>query len=91
MQQEHEELEKHVQIVTVNVSKFEKSLQDVQDLVEVLEISSPVLLDKNGDVFRKYLLRGIPATFLIDSEGKIISKKLGLIGPEFLQEVKKIK
>lgn len=90
MQREHEELQKYVQVVTVNVTKFEKSLEDAKDLVEVLQISSPVLLDKDGAVYNKYLLRGIPATLAIDSKGKIVFKKLGLLEPEFLEEVKKI-
>ena len=79
-----------MQVVTVNVTKFEKSLEDAKDLVEVLQISSPVLLDKDGAVYNKYLLRGIPATLAIDSKGKIVFKKLGLLEPEFLEEVKKI-
>ncbi|OGC23387.1 hypothetical protein A2291_06495 [candidate division WOR-1 bacterium RIFOXYB2_FULL_42_35] len=37
----------------------------------------PILLDLNGEIAGKYRIRGIPTTFLIDKDGKIITKIVG--------------
>ena len=37
----------------------------------------PILLDKDGRVARTYKITGIPTTFIIDGEGKVVSKIVG--------------
>ena len=41
-------------------------------------VTYPLALDATGDVARAYALRGLPSTYFIDREGKLVSKLVGL-------------
>ena len=44
-----------------------------------------MLLDENREIWNQYLVRGTPAHFLIDSQGKIVSLRPGLASREDLE------
>jgi hypothetical protein len=54
--------------------------------------SFPTLLDKNGSVTGgKYLVRGIPTTFIIDKEGIILARHSGALTYDQMQDLVKQK
>jgi cytochrome c biogenesis protein CcmG, thiol:disulfide interchange protein DsbE len=50
---------------------------DVRAFVERLGLEFPVLHDPSGEVQRRYRVPGLPASFLIDREGRIRQRVLG--------------
>jgi thiol-disulfide isomerase/thioredoxin len=52
--------------------------RDRQDAVEFAKksLTYPVLLDA-GPAFNRYLIRGVPTTFVIDKDGKVVSRHVG--------------
>ncbi|HET7657490.1 MAG TPA: TlpA disulfide reductase family protein [Bacillales bacterium] len=58
----------------------------VKLFLENYHVDYPVLLDKSGEITRKYGVRGMPTTFLIDRNGKIVGKIVGYQGKEVLKK-----
>lgn len=63
-------------VLAVN-STFQDNLADAQAFVQELGLSFPVLLDQQGAVSRRYLVRALPSTFFIDRQGVIRAVILG--------------
>jgi cytochrome c biogenesis protein CcmG, thiol:disulfide interchange protein DsbE len=59
-----------LQVLAVN-SAFQDSSADAQAFVRELDLTFPILLDQDGAVSRRYLVRGLPSTFFIDRRGVI--------------------
>lgn len=68
------ENDENVKILTVNV---QENKDKVLNYLMENKYSFTTLLDKNGSVASKYLVRGIPTTFVIDKDGIIIKKHTG--------------
>lgn len=66
-----------LQVLAINGTFAEKSVEYVKNYVKTNKIPYPVLLDTEKDTFNKYLIRGVPTTFVLDAKGVIISKQLG--------------
>ena len=66
--------ESGVKIMAVNIGE---SQEDVQDFMDTLALSFPVLLDKQQNVAKSYNVGAIPTTFFIDEEGMIKYVKIG--------------
>jgi peroxiredoxin len=49
----------------------------VKPFMEELELTFPALLDQKSEVARQYGLRGLPTTYLIDPEGRLIGAAVG--------------
>ena len=62
-------------MLAVNVSQNEDK---VRGFAAKNSYVFPILLDTHGDVAAQYGVRGMPATFIIDQQGKIMAKKAGL-------------
>jgi peroxiredoxin len=52
--------------------------KDLLKFMEKYNISSPILLDKNGSVARAYQVFGHHETFFLSREGKIVGKSFGI-------------
>ncbi|HLE26706.1 MAG TPA: TlpA disulfide reductase family protein [Anaerolineales bacterium] len=63
-------------VLAVN-STFQDSVEDAQAFVSDLGLTFPILLDREGSVSRRYLLRALPSTFFIDRQGVIRSVIIG--------------
>lgn len=50
---------------------------DVQQYMQEHELSFPVVMDEDGELMRRYGLRGVPASFIIDRTGKIVYREVG--------------
>ena len=56
---------------------FKESAPDVRRFVQELNVSFPVALDVDGSVSTALKVRGLPVSFLLDPEGKLLWKALG--------------
>lgn len=75
-----------VKVLTINIDK-EKEQKKVPLYMENKGYSTfTVLKDDKAETAKKYMLRGIPATFIINSEGKITNRFDGLVTKEMLDD-----
>ncbi|MDT8859843.1 TlpA family protein disulfide reductase [Alkalihalobacillus sp. MEB130] len=58
-------------ILTVNMQKSERTLQDAPNFIEEIGITLPVFFDVDGDVADRYKIFGMPMTYIINREGVI--------------------
>lgn len=63
-----------IEVLAVNISE---SLVQVERHQERLKINYPILLDSNGLVTDAYGVTSIPATFLIDENGRVMERQIG--------------
>jgi peroxiredoxin len=52
-----------------------------------LDISYRVLLDEDGGLARQYGVTGLPTTYFIDREGRLITRILGETAPELFEKI----
>ena len=67
-----------VEILAVNAA-HQDSEKDAIAFVEEIGLSFPILFDRTGGTSRKYQLRAMPSTYIVDHEGMI--QKVILGGP----------
>ena len=58
----------------------------VQEFVDTMGITFPILLDGDGSVSNLYFVRNYPTTFFVDAEGVVRAQHLGLLTEEMLQK-----
>ena len=64
-------------VVVLSIS-LDKNEQALRAFLEAHPVKFPVMLDREGDMFvRKYAVRGLPATIIIDRQGTIAARMLG--------------
>jgi peroxiredoxin len=63
--------------VVVGISNDEGSKKRVETFTRLLDLSFPILLDPEGEVNDLYEVSNMPTSFLIDRNGKIISRIVG--------------
>ena len=63
-----------------------ESADKVQSFVDKKKWTFSVLLDKNGDVAKKYNVNGIPHSVVIGKDGKILNVHVGFGGAEALEK-----
>ncbi|MBN6888373.1 peroxiredoxin [Cytobacillus horneckiae] len=78
-----------VQTIAVNISE---SKLVVNKFLERHDLDFPVVIDKDGQVKSAYGIGPLPATFLIDPEGKVVKYHTGTLTEpmvrEFMEQVK---
>ena len=73
-------------VLAVNFLR-EDSVPDATRFARELELTFPVAFDTpEGDIGRRYAVRGLPATFFIDREGVVRDAQLGPVFGELLPE-----
>lgn len=65
-----------LEVLAVN-STFQDSESDAQAFAQSFGLAFPILLDRDGAVSQRYLLRALPSTFFIDRQGVIRSVVFG--------------
>jgi len=65
-----------LEVLAVN-STFQDSQADAQEFAQNSGLTFPILLDRDGAVSKRYLLRALPSTFFIDRKGVIRSVVFG--------------
>ena len=68
--------ERGLAVLAIN-STFQDTAADGQAFAQNLGLTFPILLDPDGAVSRRYLLRALPSTFFIDRKGVIRTVVLG--------------
>jgi DsbE subfamily thiol:disulfide oxidoreductase len=72
-------------VVVVGVN-FEESAEKAQGFVEELGLSFPIVLDPDGTFGAELDVVGLPTTFFIDAEGRIVGSHVGQLDEAELQE-----
>ena len=66
-------------ILAINVMQ---PLETVQKFVQDIGISYETLLDRQGEVMRRYQVMGLPMTYIIDRQGIVRARIIGESTPE---------
>lgn len=79
-------------LIVLGIS-INRSPSAVRDAIGKTPVSFPILLDPKGDVYRKYMIQGLPTSFLIDRQGNMAEKIIGgrqWDSEEFIGKVQKL-
>ncbi|KAB8128990.1 TlpA family protein disulfide reductase [Gracilibacillus oryzae] len=83
--------EKDIVILAVNLTESENNLQQVEDFVKEYNLTFPILLDDKLEVATGYMIRPIPTSFMIDSNGIIAFRAYGALNYDLMiQEFEKM-
>lgn len=77
--------DKGLKVVYINTPAA--GLEEVKDFVADLDITFPVVLDGDGTIAKKYNVRIVPQTIILNPEHKIITGILGGVSEAELQEL----
>lgn len=80
----HEEFQKRVNLVAVNITQSERNFNDVTSLLERADLPFLVLADRESEALQYFQSRFIPAYFLINADGKLVQRLEGQISLEIL-------
>ncbi|WP_273129111.1 thiol-disulfide oxidoreductase ResA [Bacillus weihaiensis] len=72
-----------VEVLAVNIAESDLA---VSTFVNKYDLSFPVVLDKQSQVFKAYGVGKLPATYLIDSDGKVVDVITGTLTERMIQE-----
>ncbi|EGL82749.1 alkyl hydroperoxide reductase/ Thiol specific antioxidant/ Mal allergen [Caldalkalibacillus thermarum TA2.A1] len=86
MQKFYERYQEEVEILAVNLTESEASLENVEQFVEKYELTFPVLLDEKSEVAAMYQAFTIPTSYFIDSKGIIQQKIVGPMSYDWMKE-----
>ena len=85
IQSQYEEFkDKGVQVLAVNVNEADFV---VNKFVKRHNLTFPVVIDRDNQVQHQYLIGALPATFLIDKNGKVIDYTTGSLTEEKIQKM----
>jgi peroxiredoxin len=68
---------KPTEFAMLAVSIDRQGVEAVKPFMEELKLTFPALLDQTSAVARQYGLRGLPSTYLIDQDGRLIGAAVG--------------
>lgn len=80
--QEHD-----IEILAVNITSTEASLEDVSQFVNDNELTFIIPIDLDANISDLYFIQSIPTTFMIDSSGKIAHKIIGAMDYNMMLEL----
>lgn len=75
-----------LRLLAINVRQDRKT---AAAFVAPLGITYEVLLDEDGEVARAYGVSGLPTTFLLDRQGRLVARILGESTPEVFEQLVK--
>jgi len=78
-----------VPVYGINVTTSERRVSDVADFLKQTPVEYPVLYDRKGTSEDAYRLVAMPATYVLDRKGKILSKHIGPVTEQMLKEMVK--
>lgn len=89
LQKAYDRWKSDVRFLMVNETTLEEDAETVALFLEKNRYTFPVLLDQGEKSvgFNQYGLRGVPASFLVDSQGKLVWQKLGALQETELNQV----
>lgn len=63
--------------LVVLVVNFKESAESVQTFVRAQKLALPVALDRDGSASQQLRVRGLPESFLIDAQGRLVWRAIG--------------
>ncbi|GAJ97259.1 peroxiredoxin [Geomicrobium sp. JCM 19055] len=91
MQEIHEDADADVEIIAVNTTNSETSIENVEEFVDELQLTFPIPLDTSAEVANEYLVQVMPTTYFIDREGRVDRVAYGALNHDlFLQRVEEM-
>ncbi|WP_377891333.1 redoxin domain-containing protein [Alkalihalobacillus sp. R86527] len=76
-----------VEVLSVNFTKFEPRKEEVPAFVKENNLRFSILMDTEGKVGEDlYIVLSMPTSYMIDSEGVIVEKRVGPLTLEEMQE-----
>lgn len=75
---------KDVQVLAVNLTETESSLDTVQKFVDDLYLTLTTILDEESTVSNEYEVMAYPTTYMIDSNGHIQFVTMGAMNYDFM-------
>ncbi|RSL29839.1 thiol disulfide exchange role in cytochrome c biogenesis [Salibacterium salarium] len=76
--------ENDIEVLAVNLTDTESGQSAVSSFVEEMDLTFPVLLDKDVSVAGKYNIQPVPTSFFIDSEGIIQHISIGAMNEDIM-------
>nr|WP_255437590.1 redoxin domain-containing protein [Thalassobacillus sp. CUG 92003] len=76
--------ETDIEILAVNLTGTEDSRGDVNQFVNELELSFPILLDQDSSIMAKYKVSPVPTSIFVDENGTIQSVMLGAMNYDMM-------
>ncbi|QKY71400.1 redoxin domain-containing protein [Lentibacillus sp. CBA3610] len=82
---------KDVEILAVDLTETETSIEDVRAFVKEYDMTFPVPMDENSDVSETYQVMAYPTSYMIDSSGHIQYVAMGAMNYDLMvQELEKM-
>ena len=75
---------KGVQVLAVNVNEADFVVEKFRDRHK---LTFPIAIDKNNLVQQSYLINNLPATYLIDKDGRVVDYTTGSLTEEKIQQM----
>lgn len=87
MQEFYDDYADEIEILAVNVTDSEKSVDDVQNFIDEFDFTYPILLDTDMGVSNEYRAVGLPTTYFIGTDGIIqVPRKIGPMTYDYMEE-----
>ncbi|MBU6080769.1 MULTISPECIES: peroxiredoxin family protein [Allobacillus] len=82
----YDDEDQNVEILAINMTNTEDSVEGVQDFVEEFEMTFPVLMDTEGEVANHFQINAYPTSYIIDSEGRTAYVVQGAMNHDFMMQ-----
>ncbi len=76
-----------VRFVGVNLSTQEQNRNDAEQFIQRYQVTYLNLFDEKGKAMKDYQIAGIPTSFVLDENGRIVHRQLGPITMKELEHV----
>jgi len=76
-----------MEILAVNLTSSEKSMENIESFVHKNGLSFPVLLDPDDHVSSRYDVFQIPTTYILNADGEIEQKIVGPMNLEIMEQL----
>jgi peroxiredoxin len=70
-------------VLTVN---YQQSAEAAQGFMDERDLDLPILLDRTGDVYDQYRLRGLPDSFFIGEDGVLRAMQIGFLEEDEMRD-----
>lgn len=78
-------VEDDLEILAVNLTESEANEGRVQDFIDELELTFPILMDRKSDISEMFNVMTYPTTYIVDSEGMIQFRAYGAINSDIIE------
>lgn len=87
LDQIHQEFsDEEINVLAVNMSSFERTMDEAMEFLDDRPVTMPVLFDTDREMADEYQVAGLPTTYLINEEGIIVDIIMGEVTEEMLIE-----